>query len=69
MARAGEGEARRKAMVEWTKEGLKELGLENWASLFRFCSVSFGELYAGGIFDKPVWFRPDQERPVGLFEG
>jgi hypothetical protein len=67
--RAGEGQGRRKAMLEWTKECLRELGLANWAPVFRFCALSFGELYESGIFDKPVWFRPDREKPVGLFEG
>jgi hypothetical protein len=67
--RVEQGQARRKAMCEWTKEGLKELGLANWAPLLRFCTVSFGELYESGIFEGQVWYRPNEEKPVGLFEG
>lgn len=60
-------EGRRKALCEWTMETLKEMGREDWASVFRFCSVSYGGLYENGVFERPVWYRPDGERPEGLF--
>jgi hypothetical protein len=64
-----EAEARRRAMVNWTKEVLEDPRFVNWAPVFRFASVSYGEIYESGIFEKAVWFRPDQDKPVGLFEG
>lgn len=42
-------EGRRKALCEWTMEALRDIGRENWASVFRFCSVSYGELYESGV--------------------
>jgi hypothetical protein len=64
-----EGETgRRKALGEWTMEVLKEQRRERWARVFRFSSVPFGEIYETPLFEGMVWYRPDQEEPVGLFE-
>jgi hypothetical protein len=62
-------ETRVKAMAAWTREVLAELKMERWAGLFRFTSVIYETLYedAHTIFEKPVWYRPDQDRTVGLF--
>jgi hypothetical protein len=47
---------------------LKDAGRLDWAPVFRFCSVSFGQIYDMPLFDAPVWYRPDREdRPVRLF--
>src|SRR5512132_69050 len=60
-------EARRKALVAWTMEALKEAGREDWAGVFRFCSLSFVEIYGQPLFDGPVWYRPDSDSPARLF--
>jgi hypothetical protein len=57
-------ERRRKTMGVWTKEVLTELGMENWASIFRFASLDFGSLFDLTLFEKPVWYRPDSPTPV-----
>lgn len=65
---AGElSEGRRKALVSWTMEALKDAGREDWAGVFRFCSLSFGEMYASPLFNGRVWYRPDRPEPVRLF--
>jgi hypothetical protein len=38
-------EARRRALCEWTMEALAESGREDWASVFRFASVSLRNIY------------------------
>lgn len=60
-------ESRRRAMCVWTQEVLKEQRKEAWASVFRFGSVSVEDMYEGTLFEKAVWYRPDQAAPVGLF--
>jgi hypothetical protein len=60
-------EARRIAMCRWTQEVLEELKKDKWASVFRFHSLSFEEIYTSRIFEEPVWFRPDSNQPVRLF--
>ena len=60
-------EGRRKALVSWTMEALKDAGREDWAGVFRITSVSFGDIYASPLFDGRVWYRPDQDTPVRLF--
>ena len=37
-------EARRRALVEWTREVLEEMR-RPWGAMFRFCGVSFAKLY------------------------
>jgi hypothetical protein len=61
-------ETRRKTMAAWTMEVLEELELASWVEVFRFTTVSYERLYADAktLFTKPVWYRPDQERPVTL---
>jgi Replication-relaxation len=67
--RAEDTESRRRSLCGWTMEVLEEMRLSKWAGLFRFCALSFGEMYKEAPFAKRVWYLPDQERPVGLFEG
>ena len=62
-------EGRRKALASWTMEALREAGREDWAPVFRFCSLSFGDIYASPLFEGRVWYRPDQSEPVRLFGG
>jgi hypothetical protein len=66
--RMEEREGRRRAIAGWTKEVLREMR-RPWAGLFRFGAFSFRELYKTQPFGKKVWYRPDEERPVLLFEG
>lgn len=61
-------ETRVRALCAWTREVLEEERLTKWAGIFRFGSVSFGDLYQRLPFGERVWFRPDQEQPVRLFE-
>jgi hypothetical protein len=62
-------EKRREALVNWTMELLREQGMESWGKAFRVSSVSIGEIYESALFAGRVWYRPDREIPVGLFEG
>lgn len=62
-------ESRRRAMCVWTQEVLREQRRESWAAVFRFGSVAFDEIYEAGLFERQVWHRPDEEKPIGLFEG
>jgi hypothetical protein len=43
-------EGRRKALAEWTMEALRESGREDWASVFRISSLSYGDIYASPLF-------------------
>jgi hypothetical protein len=61
-------EGRRRALCAWTMEALKDSGRESWAEVFRFCSVSYGDIYESGVFKNLAWYRPDSEKRVGLFE-
>ena len=60
-------EGRRKALVRWTMEALREAHRVDWAGVFRITSLSFGEIYASPLFEGRVWYRPDQDTPVRLF--
>jgi hypothetical protein len=62
-------EGRKKALTSWTMEALKEAGREDWASVFRFCSLSYADIYGSSVFDGCVWYRPDRSEPVRLFGG
>jgi hypothetical protein len=64
-----EGEGRRRASAGWTMEALAEMRLLRWADLFRFCSVSFGEMYKDKPFGRRVWYRPGEAEADALFEG
>jgi hypothetical protein len=55
------------AMCQWTMELLTEQHRENWADVFRFCSVELGEVYQQPLFDGPMWRRPGSTEPVSLF--
>jgi Replication-relaxation len=50
----------------WLQELVTELGMEEWAGLFRVTSVVLGEVYEQGLFEKPVWYRPSSGSPVPL---
>jgi hypothetical protein len=60
-------ESRLRAMCEWTREVLEELQEEDWASVFLFSTLSLDEMYSPIIFQKPVWFKPNEPTPVPLF--
>jgi hypothetical protein len=60
-------EGRRRALCSWTMEALKDSGRDSWAEVFRFCSVSYGDIYESGFFKNLAWYRPDSEMAVGLF--
>jgi hypothetical protein len=63
-------EARRRSLCSWALEALREEGHEGWEQVFRFASVDLGAVYEAGLFEKKVWYRPDDmERPVTLFDG
>ena len=61
------GQRRLLSMRQWTKEVLASQGRENWAELFRFCSLSLDTVYETPLFDAPVWRRIGSEEPVALF--
>jgi hypothetical protein len=61
-------ETRRRTMCKWTQEVLVDLHKENWAGIFRFTSILLGEIYETSLFEHPVWFRPDSDIPVNLFD-
>lgn len=60
-------ESRRRAMTAWTRGILKELNMEEWATIFRFHSLCLADIYQSDIFEAPVWYRPDSSSPVPLF--
>lgn len=60
-------DSRRRALCAWTREVLAELHKENWASVFRFHSLCREEIETASLFEAPVWYRPDSEKPVRLF--
>jgi len=59
-------ESRRNIMCRWTLELLEELSLPAWSSVFRLASVDWDKLYETRLFDSPVWFQPDKNKPVKL---
>ena len=59
---------RQKAMCTWIKELLKDMRLEAWAGIFKVASVEFQTLYDPSLFESEMWFRPDSNTPVRLFE-
>lgn len=61
-------ETRQKAMCTWIRELLKEMRLESWAGVFRVASIEFANLYDHALFEREVWYRPDQDKGVKLFE-
>jgi hypothetical protein len=60
-------DTRLRAMRAWTNAVLKERGLTNWASIFRFHSLDLDTIYSNPAFDRLVWYRPDSSSPVQLF--
>jgi hypothetical protein len=59
-------ETRRTAMGAWTQEVLGELQKEDWASLFRFHSLSLEDMYNTPLFEAPVWYRLGSPNPAPL---
>lgn len=59
--------SRRIAMCKWTYELLQEMRMEEWASIFRFASINWKELYQAHLFDESVWFKPGAQTPLMLF--
>jgi hypothetical protein len=49
-------------------ELLKESRMTDWAGVFRVADVEFGTLYDNALFESEVWYRPDQEKAVRLFD-
>jgi hypothetical protein len=60
-------EGRRRALCRWTMEALKDSSRESWAEVFRFCSLSYGDIYERDFFQQLAWYMPDWEKAVGLF--
>ena len=60
-------ETRRRAMCTWTREVLKKLQKEKWASVFRFNSLCLDDIYTTPLFEGRIWYRPDSALPVELF--
>jgi hypothetical protein len=58
--------SRMATITTWTKEVLAELGMGEWAGLFRVTSVVLGEVYDAGIFENAMWYRLDTSQPVPL---
>jgi hypothetical protein len=59
---------RRKAMCTWIMELLREMRMTEWAGVFRVASIEFANLYDNALFESEVWYRPDSEKAVRLFE-
>jgi hypothetical protein len=59
---------RRKAMCAWIMELLREMRMTDWAGNFKVASIEFQHLYDNSLFEKDVWYRPDSEKAVRLFE-
>jgi len=60
-------ETRRKTMAQWTREVLREVGRENWASVFRFADINLTEAYSKGLFSSAVWYSPKGDMGERLF--
>jgi hypothetical protein len=59
-------ERRLSSMRQWTREVLASRDRENWAELFRFCSLSLESVYQLPLFSDAVWRRIGSETPVTL---
>jgi hypothetical protein len=55
------------AMCQWTQSLLAEQGREDWADVFRFCSLELSAVYQMALFDGPIWRRPGSTAPISLF--
>ena len=58
--------SRRVALCRWTVELLKELKMEEWTGVFRFTNFDYKRVYMASLFDEPVWFQPDKNKPQTL---
>jgi hypothetical protein len=61
------GEIRRQTLCRWAIAVLKAREVEKWTRIVRVTSVLLDEVYEQGLFEKPVWYRPDSDTPVPLF--
>lgn len=52
----------------WVKQELTQLGKQAESSLFLFTKLPEGELDPRNVFLAPVWYLPDDERPVSLLD-
>jgi hypothetical protein len=59
-------DSRKATLLRWIQELVTELGMGEWAGLFRVTSVVLGEVYEAGIFEKAIWLRPDADKPAPL---
>ena len=55
-------------MCGYIMELLREMRLIDWAGNFKVASVEFGKLYDNALFESEVWYRPDSNTAVRLFE-
>ena len=59
--------SRRVTMCHWTLELLKEMKLEKWITIFRFCGFDWNTLFDSPLIFEPVWYLPDKDKPQTLF--
>jgi hypothetical protein len=59
-------ENRLKHMINWTENVLTELGKQNYADSFRFCSLP-DDFSTSTLFDSASWYRPFDTSPLLLF--
>jgi Replication-relaxation len=60
-------ESRRSTISAWSNEVLGDLGIKNWASIFRFHALPTHDIYNGAFFEEKVWYRADRPAPTVLF--
>jgi hypothetical protein len=60
--------ARVKQLRRWTIQILTEGEMAHWAGIFRYTDVLLSEVYARGLYEKPIWLPPslDADTPVSL---
>jgi hypothetical protein len=60
--------SRRQAMCAWIMELLREMRLTDWTRVFKVASIEFNRLYDNALFEAEVWYTPDSEQAVRLFD-
>ena len=60
--------ARLRSMRVWTNEVLEDLHMEDWASIFRFHSLTLESIYEAALFGGQVWYGLDTSEPMYLLE-
>jgi hypothetical protein len=61
-------ETRCRTLCVWTREELADLGLGNWASVFRFHPLAMDTIYDPLLFEETVWYRPDKRTALRLLD-